>query len=59
MHYTCHTAIFQVKARLDQFSQGLDDAGVLETLQNHAHLFQPFFVYNSTSLTAGLVLIVM
>jgi hypothetical protein len=40
-----------VKAELDQFSQGLDDAGVLETLQNHA--LQPFFVYNSTSLTAA------
>lgn len=56
---TLHSTIFQIKAELDQFMQGLNDAGVLEMLQNHAHLFQPFFVYSPQLLTAGLIIIRM
>ena len=55
---TLHSTIFQIKAELDQFIQGLSDAGVLEMLQNHAHLLQSFFVYSPQLLTAGLVFIV-
>ena len=49
---TLHTTIFQIKAELDQFIQGLNDAGVLEMLQKHSH---PFCVHTSDSLTAGLI----
>ena len=55
---TLHSTIFQIKAELDQFMQGLNDASVLEMLQNHAHLLQPFFVYSPQLLTAGLAFII-
>ena len=51
---TLHTTIFQIKAELDQFMEGLKSACVLDMLQAYPHLCQPFFVYSSQALTAGL-----
>lgn len=50
---TLHTTIFQIKAELDQFMQGLNDAGVLEMLQAHPHVFHSFFLHSSEPLSAG------
>ena len=50
-----HVTIFQIKAELDQFMQGLNDAGVYDMLQTSPQLFQPFFVYSSKPLRAGVV----
>ena len=42
---------FQIKAKLDQFMQGLNDAGVLDMLQISPQLFQ----HLSEPLRAGVV----
>lgn len=48
-----HSTILVVKAELDHIIQGLEDVGVLKTLQASPHLFRSLFVYEPEVLTAG------
>ena len=54
---TLHSTLLIVKAELDDIIKGLDDAGVLEALQESANLFKPLFVYEDNHLTQGINLL--
>ena len=50
-------AILMIKAELDQFVKGLDEAGVVHMIQKYPDLFQQVFVTSeTTSLSAGMCL---
>ncbi len=48
-----HSTILVIKAELDHVMQGLEDVGVLSTLQASPHLFRPLFIHDPQPLTAG------
>ena len=48
-----HTTILKVKAELDQFSSGIDEAGALHAIKQYLELFRCMFVDQSEVITAG------
>ena len=47
--------LLKIKAELDQFMDGLNEAGVLKYIQQHPKLFRPMFVAQANPLCAGKV----
>ena len=52
-----HTTILRVKAELDQFVCGLNEAGILDSIRAYPEFFRPMFVYQHEEITAGLILL--
>ena len=49
-----HHGIIKVKAELDQFCEGLETLGVLQSVKKHPNLMRPLFVASSyVQLTRG------
>lgn len=49
--------VLKIKAELDQFMAGLNEAGVLHVIQKYPDLLRPMFVASeSDSLSAGMIL---
>ena len=49
----------KVKSDMDQFMAGLQDGGVLPSMQTSTALMRPLFVYEAWSLTAGMLSIII
>lgn len=49
--------VLKIKAELDQFMAGLNEAGVLHVIQKYPDLLRPMFVSSQSSLSAGIILI--
>ena len=53
-----HATLLKVKAELDQFMTGLQEAGVLHAIQAYPNHFRPLFVADAVKpMTAGELLI--
>lgn len=50
---TLHNTVIKIKAELDQFSSGLNEAGVLSSIHAHPELFQSLFTHHPEILAAG------
>ena len=50
---TLHSAILKIKSELDQFVDGIDEAGVLDSIRKYPDLFRPLFVSSGTTLSSG------
>ena len=49
-----HSTILRIKSEIDNFSEGLHEAGVLHAIKEYPHLFYCMFVrLNSAVLDAG------
>ena len=48
-----HCTILKVKSEIDQFKEGLHEAGVLHAMNQFPHLFHSMFVPDATILDAG------
>ncbi len=51
-----YNAIIKTKAEIDQFSQGLEQLGVLKCIQKHKNLIAPLFVHQPNVLNKGEIL---
>ena len=47
-----HSTILKIKCELDQFIEGIREAGVLHSIQKYPHYFLPLFVLSGTAIRA-------
>ena len=51
---TLHSTLLRIKSELDQFLDGLNQAGVLHSIQQYPDLFHPLFVCSGSPISAGI-----
>lgn len=44
-----HSTILRIKSEIDQFTEGLHEAGVLHAIKEYPHLFYPMFVKSDSA----------
>lgn len=52
---TLHSTILKIKSELDQFIDGLNEAGVLHSIRQYSDFFRPLFVSSGTAISAGIM----
>ena len=51
---TLHSTILKIKSELDQFIDGLNEAGILHSIRQYPDFFRPLFVSSGTAISAGI-----
>ena len=49
-----HHCMLKVKAAMDQYTEGLQQLGVLDLIQKYPHLAKQYFIAETKKVTAGL-----
>lgn len=47
----------KMKAEMDQFKEGLNVLGFLDTVKRNPDMWEPFFMYRKSKVTAGRILL--